>query len=126
MVDDLQKLDPANAQQYKEMIPTFNAYYEVGQKMAKAYIEQGPAGGNTMMLQFDEVAAAMAETVDAFLEDSEIRASTVVAEEMSQNVTRISDVSNQSAEGAQTVSAASHRITELSEALKTLVGQFRF
>ncbi|MCK5639503.1 MAG: methyl-accepting chemotaxis protein [Gammaproteobacteria bacterium] len=84
LIGELQKLDPANAEKYKDMIPVFNDYYEVGQKMATAYIEQGPAGGNVMMLEFDEVAAAMAETVDSFLEESQARANAVVVAQQNQ------------------------------------------
>ncbi|TAN66850.1 MAG: hypothetical protein EPN20_07020, partial [Magnetospirillum sp.] len=32
---------------------TFPAYYEVGQKMARAYVSDGPAAGNRMMADFD-------------------------------------------------------------------------
>lgn len=67
LIDELQTLDPKNQQEYQSMQPVFNAYYETGKKMAKAYIEQGPAGGNKMMASFDTVAATMADTVDTFL-----------------------------------------------------------
>ena len=71
LIDELQLLDSQNAERYQAMLPVFDAYYEVGKKMAQAYIDEGPAGGNQMMGQFDEVAAQMAETVDGFLVDVE-------------------------------------------------------
>ncbi|MCP5364444.1 MAG: HAMP domain-containing protein [Hyphomicrobiales bacterium] len=37
----------------------FGPYYETGQRMAKAYIDEGPAGGNPMMAEFDGVAEKM-------------------------------------------------------------------
>ena len=37
--------------------------------MAHAYIEQGPAGGNKIMAEFDESAEKISETVDKFLVD---------------------------------------------------------
>ncbi|MFC1602484.1 methyl-accepting chemotaxis protein [Pseudomonadota bacterium] len=67
LVEELQTLDHERAERYQAMMPVFDAYYEVGKKMAQAYIDEGPAGGNQMMAQFDEVAAQMAEEVDRFL-----------------------------------------------------------
>jgi len=61
-------LDPANEQRYQAMLPIFDAYYETGKKMAQAYIEDGPAGGNKMMAKFDEVAAAMGTEVNDYLD----------------------------------------------------------
>jgi methyl-accepting chemotaxis protein len=43
----------------------FDPYYTTGQAMAKSYIESGPAGGNKMMGEFDGVAAAIGESVEA-------------------------------------------------------------
>ncbi|WP_135077236.1 methyl-accepting chemotaxis protein [Terasakiella sp. SH-1] len=44
----------------------FDPYYETGVVMAKAYIAGGPAAGNKTMAAFDEVAAAIQETMDKF------------------------------------------------------------
>ncbi|NVK17898.1 MAG: HAMP domain-containing protein [Methylocystaceae bacterium] len=41
----------------------FDPYYQTGIKMAQAYIDEGPAGGNKMMGSFDEVAANIQEGV---------------------------------------------------------------
>ena len=63
-------VDSDNAKQYEAMKPVFERYYDVGKKMAIAYVDQGPAGGNAMMAQFDEAAAALADQVDPFLEQA--------------------------------------------------------
>ncbi|MDH5471512.1 MAG: methyl-accepting chemotaxis protein [Gammaproteobacteria bacterium] len=70
LITDLISLDARNTDQYKAMLPTFNAYYTTGKKMAQSYIDYGPEGGNQMMSQFDEVAANMSSTVDNFLENT--------------------------------------------------------
>jgi methyl-accepting chemotaxis protein len=69
LVAKLVDLDPGHRQEYEGLLPSFEAYYTVGQKMARAYVEQGPAGGNRMMAEFDEVAAALSGQVDALLKD---------------------------------------------------------
>jgi len=45
----------------------FPPYYETGQRMAQAYIDQGPAGGNLLMGEFDEVATQINDLVDALV-----------------------------------------------------------
>ena len=70
LIQDLKALDPQNTDQYEQMIPVFEAYYAVGKKMAKAYIDAGPEGGNKMMPQFDEVALSMSDSVSAFLQQT--------------------------------------------------------
>ena len=45
----------------------FTPYYETGQRMAQAYIDQGPAGGNVLMGEFDEVATQINDLVDALV-----------------------------------------------------------
>jgi len=45
----------------------FPAYYATGQKMAKAYIESGPTGGNVMMSLFDATAEQIGNSVDKLL-----------------------------------------------------------
>ncbi len=42
----------------------FPPFYETGQRMAQAYIDKGPAGGNKMMADFDAVAATIAASLD--------------------------------------------------------------
>jgi len=48
MQEDVQTVD--------KMVSRFEAYYKVGVRMAQAYINDGPAGGNPMMPEFDEQA----------------------------------------------------------------------
>ena len=67
LIADLQTLDPIHAKDYKSMLPVFENYYSAGKMMAKAYVDEGPSGGNKMMSNFDEAAANMSEKVDAFL-----------------------------------------------------------
>ncbi|ALG74096.1 chemotaxis protein [Azospirillum thiophilum] len=43
----------------------FDPYYEMGRRMAQAYIEGGPAAGNPIMGQFDSVADAMGDSLEA-------------------------------------------------------------
>ena len=42
----------------------FASYYEVGQRMAHAYVDQGPAGGNKVMPEFDKQADAIGERLE--------------------------------------------------------------
>jgi methyl-accepting chemotaxis protein len=67
LIGELQSLDSAHAQRYQKMLPVFEAYYSTGRRMAQAYIDEGPEGGNKMMAEFDKVAAEMADEVDNFL-----------------------------------------------------------
>ena len=43
----------------------FGPYYETGVKMGHIYVAEGPEAGNVMMTQFDGVAGAMGENMDA-------------------------------------------------------------
>jgi methyl-accepting chemotaxis protein len=56
----LTKIDPLQA--------SFTAYFEVGRKMAQAYIDGGPAEGNKMMAPFDEAAKALHKNLAPFIE----------------------------------------------------------
>lgn len=67
LISELKTLDPEHANQFESMLPIFDSYYAAGKKMAQAYIDEGPSGGNKMMAQFDEAAASMSEQVDTFL-----------------------------------------------------------
>lgn len=51
---------------------SFDTYYLDGQKMANAYIKEGPAGGNKIMGQFDKSAAEINEKINNFSEQSVI------------------------------------------------------
>jgi methyl-accepting chemotaxis protein len=45
----------------------FTNYYTMGKKMAQAYIDQGPAGGNKMMPAFDSAAESLSQSLEPFL-----------------------------------------------------------
>jgi len=70
LIQELTELDPDNAELFQSMLPVFDAYYETGKKMAQSYIDDGPAGGNHMMGEFDKVAAEMSIKVDTLLSDT--------------------------------------------------------
>ncbi len=53
----------------------FGPYYDVGRRMAQAYVDQGPAGGNAMMAAFDEEAEAIGEQLEALLESTNLAVS---------------------------------------------------
>ena len=48
----------------------FGPYYALGQQMAQAYVDYGPAGGNRMMEQFDGGAERIHAALDALLEET--------------------------------------------------------
>jgi len=73
LIQELTALDNENANRYQAMLPVFDAYYETGKRMAQAYIDEGPDGGNKMMLEFDKVAIKMTEEVDSLLADTKAR-----------------------------------------------------
>jgi len=81
LIKELQQIDPENASSYAAMLPAFESYYEVGRKMAETYVAEGPAGGNKMMGQFDEVAEKLGGQVDAFLKRAQIRAKALLDEQ---------------------------------------------
>lgn len=67
LIAALQQLHPESSDQYRKMSRAFEEYYSVGKRMAQTYMEQGPAGGNKMMAEFDKVAANLAQQVDPTL-----------------------------------------------------------
>jgi len=80
LITELQTVDPEHAQQYQAMQPVFDTYYATGKRMAQAYIDQGPIGGNKMMAEFDEAAANMAEQVDSFVTTAQTNSKTFTAQ----------------------------------------------
>lgn len=67
-IDDLIKLDQEHSNQYQAIKQAFEAYYSQGKVMAKAYVEQGPIGGNAMMGAFDDAAAALHDRLVPMIE----------------------------------------------------------
>ena len=55
----LKQIDPDNQARYDAILQAFEPYFEIGQKMAKVYVDKGPVGGNAMMPQFDKAAAIL-------------------------------------------------------------------
>ncbi|MEJ2061775.1 MAG: methyl-accepting chemotaxis protein [Reinekea sp.] len=66
LIDELIQINPENKTAYQAMVPIFEDYYQTGKKMAHAYVDKGPAGGNSMMNEFDATAKKMAKTIDNF------------------------------------------------------------
>ncbi|GMU24964.1 MAG: hypothetical protein AMXMBFR13_50350 [Phycisphaerae bacterium] len=58
--------DSEGLQKLTEIGAQFGSYYDLGKKMAKAYIEQGRQEGNKAMVAFDPMATAISESIDAF------------------------------------------------------------
>jgi methyl-accepting chemotaxis protein len=54
-----------------EMEGEFGPYYQMGQQMAHAYIDEGHTAGNRIMLQFDAVAEQLWRTTDQLIEFAE-------------------------------------------------------
>ena len=50
-----------------ELQGTFDAYYEMGQRMARAYIDGGPDRGNLVMHEFDACAMRLEQAVEPFV-----------------------------------------------------------
>lgn len=53
----------------------FGPYYEIGQKMAKVYVAEGPAGGNKMMSDFDARSEKLTAALETLIKLSEGRSS---------------------------------------------------
>lgn len=49
----------------------FDPYYETGKKMAHAYVDEGPSGGNKMMAAFDKTATSISDKVNALVEKAD-------------------------------------------------------
>jgi methyl-accepting chemotaxis protein len=90
LIQDLIKIDKENAHKYKEMLPAFNTYYQVGKKMAQAYIDGGAVQGNLMMSDFDAVAADISKIVDQLLGQTISKMTkTLIAQENEVSIIRI-------------------------------------
>ena len=58
-IEALSKLDPEREATYKKLKQAFDHYYEQGNIMARAYVDQGPIGGNALMDKFDQAASTL-------------------------------------------------------------------
>ena len=72
LLSELTLLDDSNAQFYQKMLPTLNNYFATGKRMANAYIEEGPNGGNKIMPEFDNAAAAITDQVESIMKIAEL------------------------------------------------------
>lgn len=63
---ELKEINPENKDAIENIEKNFEPYYEAGKKMASAYIDGGPEKGNLIMLEFDEMAKNVNESVDEF------------------------------------------------------------
>ncbi len=67
-VQELQSIKPGTRAEMEALKTTFEAYYDMGKRMAQSYIDHGPEGGNVMMGEFDTYAENMANSVTSLLE----------------------------------------------------------
>lgn len=75
LVKELSVLDPDNIDTFQALTPAFDKYYSVGTKMAQAYIDEGPAGGNIMMGEFDTAALSLSNKVETLVDSTKDRSS---------------------------------------------------
>jgi methyl-accepting chemotaxis protein len=61
------KNDNDNIVKIDSILNSFDAYYEMGKTMAKAYVDKGPDSGNVYMTKFDLTATGIAEKMDALV-----------------------------------------------------------
>ena len=92
LIDELQQLDTEHESVYTEMVPAFEAYYDTGKKMARAYVDEGPTGGNRMMSAFDGKASKLTIMVDNFVESVHARASDALIEQKNMSETAVTRI----------------------------------
>lgn len=92
LISELITLDPQNEQAYAKMQAAFDNYYEVGKRMATAYVAKGPAGGNAMMADFDAVAEKISSDVDQFLNNAQNNTVTSLAAQAESANSSIMDI----------------------------------
>ncbi|MBI5094783.1 MAG: methyl-accepting chemotaxis protein [Candidatus Hydrogenedentes bacterium] len=64
-----QRHDEAKLQELQDIEKAFDAYYETGKTMAKAYVAEGPAGGNKLMSGFDKSAEDLTRRLAPFISE---------------------------------------------------------
>ena len=74
VIDQLITINPEDQEALQRISSDFDPYYEMGKKMAHAYIDEGPIKGNVIMKDFDTDADRINEAVDAY----EVRASDAI------------------------------------------------
>ncbi|MEZ5337096.1 MAG: methyl-accepting chemotaxis protein [bacterium] len=63
----LEENQPGREAELAEMGEAFDAFYATGVRMAQAYVDEGPAGGNAIMDEFDLVAGNINEMAEAMV-----------------------------------------------------------
>jgi methyl-accepting chemotaxis protein len=63
--------DSKNLALLVKMKNDFNAYYEMGKKMAAVYIKDGPDQGNKLMESFDPLAEKISKEIDVFMQSQD-------------------------------------------------------
>jgi methyl-accepting chemotaxis protein len=58
---------PEIALAFEKVSEAFGPYYEMGQRMAQAYVDEGPSGGNRLMAEFDSKAEALGQTMESLI-----------------------------------------------------------
>ena len=70
-VSEYRKLKPEKSAFLDQYEQSFDVYYALGEKMAQAYIDEGPTGGNQLMPQFDAQSETLADFTDKIRLESE-------------------------------------------------------
>ncbi len=81
-LDQLGVMDAEHAADYRQLHADLDAYYDIGKRMARAYVDQGPAGGNPMMGEFDTAAERLMGKVDDVLTRSTQENAEMLAQQM--------------------------------------------
>lgn len=63
-IKTMSQLDPKHREEYQALLPIFESYYQIGGIMARAYVDEGPAGGNQFMGNFDDAASSINDKVN--------------------------------------------------------------
>jgi len=88
----LQQVDAEHAAVYRDMEPVFEDYYDTGKQMARAYVDEGPSGGNRMMSKFDAAAARLAELVDEFVASAQTRADEALTQQKQMSESAVTQI----------------------------------
>lgn len=81
LLAELGTLDPDNRDFYQGILPALENFYAVGRKMAQAYVDLGPEGGNRTMASFDAAAEQMGRRLDQLIADVNERKATYLEEQ---------------------------------------------
>lgn len=77
-LNELIKLSPGQKIELNKIREDFDPYYEMGKRMANAYINGGPDEGNQIMEEFDKTAEKINSEVDIFKDKSRINVESTI------------------------------------------------